>query len=177
VYTDNDPGVVAHGHHILRGVPGTAIIEADIRQPDELLDHPGFQGLIDLAEPAGLLILAVTQFVPDDDDPWVLVARYAEALAPGSYLALSAPTADHMAARKVERILDVYSTSTVPRTTARAKASIARFFTGLDIVPPYDGAAADMTHAGLWGCEDPEAADSDGSRWFYAAVARKPETP
>jgi S-adenosyl methyltransferase len=110
VYTDNDSGVVAHGHQILRGVPGTAVIEADIRRPDQLLGHAEFGRLIDLAEPAGLLILAVTQFIPDEDDPWALVARYAAALAPGSYLALSAPTADHMTARKVERILGVYST-------------------------------------------------------------------
>lgn len=177
VYTDNDPGVVAHGHQILGGVPGTAVIEADIRRPDQLLGHAEFGRLIDLAEPAGLLIVAVTQFISDDDDPWALVARYAGALAPGSYLALSAPTADHMTARKVERILDVYASSTIPGTTARARADIARFFTGLDIVPPYDGATADLTYAGLWGCEDTEAADSDGSRWFYVAVARKPENP
>lgn len=175
VYTDNDPGVIAHGQHILSGVPGTAVIGADIHRPDELLSHAGFRALIDLDEPAGLLIVAVTQFIPDEDDPWALVAAYVDALAPGSYLALSAPTADHMTARKVERIVDVYAASTIPRNTPRARDDIARFFTGLDIVPPYDGAAPGLTHAGLWGCEDTEAADSDGSRWFYVAVARKPE--
>jgi S-adenosyl methyltransferase len=92
-------------------------------------------------------------------------------------VALSAPTADHMTARKVERIVDVYATSTIPRNTPRARDDIARFFTGLDIVPPCDGAPAGLTHAGLWGCEDTDAADSDGSRWFYVAVARKPEVP
>jgi hypothetical protein len=57
-----------------------------------------------------------------------------------------------------------------PNGTAR----ISRFFTGLDIVPPYAGAEPDLTSAGLWDCEDPEAAESDGSRSFYVAVARKP---
>ncbi len=174
LYTDNDPGVIAHGHEILAGVPGTAVVEADFRQPAELLSHPEAGRLIDFAEPAGLLILAVTQFIPDDADPWALVARYLDPLAAGSYLALSAPSADRMAARKVDRILDVYATSTIPVNTPRTKAEIGRFFAGLEIVPPYDGAEPGLTSAGLWDCEDPEAAESDGSRSFYVAVARKP---
>ena len=174
LYTDNDPGVIAHGHQILAGVPGTAVIEADFRQPGDLLEHPETRRLIGFAAPVGLLIAAVTQFIPDADDPWSLVARYVDALTPGSYLALSAPTADRMAARKIDRILDVYATSTVPLTTARTRAEIERFFTGLEMVPPYEGADPALTSAGLWDCEDPEAAESDGSRSFYVAVARKP---
>ena len=44
VYTDSDPGVIAHGpgSQILAGVPGTAVIEADFRQPEVLLDYPGY---------------------------------------------------------------------------------------------------------------------------------------
>jgi trans-aconitate methyltransferase len=175
LYTDNDPGVIAHGREILAGVPGTAVIEADFRQPEETLGHPETRRLIDFAEPAGLLIVAVTQFIPDADDPWVLVARYVDALAPGSYLALSAPTADRMVARKVSRILDVYATSTIALNTPRTKAEVSLYFTGLEIVPPYEGSGPVLTSAGLWDCEDPETAESDGSRSFYVAVARKPE--
>jgi len=162
LYTDHDPGVVAHGHDILTGVAGTAVIQADFRRPWELLGHPEARRLIDFGEPAGLLIVAVTQFIPDADDPWRLVRRYADAMAPGSYLALSAPTADRMAAPKVSRILDVYATSTIPVNTPRTRAEIARFFAGLDIVPPYEGAEPEVTSVGLWGCEDPDAAESDG---------------
>jgi SAM-dependent methyltransferase len=175
LYTDSDPGVIAHGREILAGVPGTTVIEADFRQPEALLGHPDTRRLIDFAEPAGLLIVAVTQFISDTDDPWSLVARYLDALAPGSYLALSAPTADRMAARKIDRILDVYATSTIPLNIPRTRAEIERFFTGLQIVPPYAGADAALTSAGLWDCEDPEAAESDGSRSFFVAVARKPK--
>ncbi len=175
VYTDSDPGVIAHGREILAGVPGTAVIEADFRRPGDLLGHPETRRLIDFAEPAGLLIVALTQFIPDSDDPWALVARYVDALAPGSYLALSAPTADHTVARKVDRIVEVYATSTIPSNTPRTRAEVGRFFAGLAIVPPYRGAASELTSAGLWGCEDPEAAESDGSRLFYVAVARKPK--
>jgi hypothetical protein len=51
---------------------------------------------------------------------------------------------------------------------------VERFFEGLELVPPYPGADAAVCHAGLWGAEDPEAADSDGSRVFHCGVARRP---
>jgi hypothetical protein len=174
LYSDNDPGVIAHGKAILADVPGVAITQADLRQPEELLTGPVTRDLIDFHEPVGLLMVAVTQFVPDADDPWQLIARYMAELVPGSYLALSAPTADHMTDRKIGRIVDVYATSTIPTATARTAAAIERFFAGLEIVPPYRGAKPALTSAGLWDCEDPEVAESEGSRSFYAAVARKP---
>jgi SAM-dependent methyltransferase len=171
VYTDIDPGVIAHGREILAGVPGVALIQADFRQPAMLLGHPETAGLIDFTQPVGLLIVAVTQFIADADDPWDLVSQYVAAVAPGSVLALSAPSADHMADRKVALIRDVYRTSTIPETTPRTRSEIARFFAGLQMVAPYAGAEPHLTSAGLWDCEDPEAAESDGSRSFYVAVA------
>jgi SAM-dependent methyltransferase len=175
LYTDIDPRVIARGHEILAGVAGTAVIEADFRDPGALLGDPRTLRLIDFSEPAGLLVVAVTQFVADEDDPWALVRRYLAALAPGSYLALSAPTFDHQDERKVGRAVEVYATSTAPAGRPRTRAEIERFFADLEIVPPYRGAVPGVTYVGLWGCEDPEAADTDGSRWFYAAVGRKPE--
>jgi hypothetical protein len=56
----------------------------------------------------------------------------------------------------------------------RSKAEVARFFDGLEVVPPYAGAAPALTYSGLWGAEDVQMADSDGSRWLYCAVAEKP---
>jgi len=45
----------------------------------------------------------------------------------------------------------------------------------MDLVPPYEGAEPGVTYAGLWGAEDLDAADTDGSRAFYCGVARRPE--
>jgi hypothetical protein len=73
----------------------------------------------------------------------------------------------------VERITNVYATSTLPSNTPCSRAAISRFFTGLDIVPPYQGAAPELTFAGLWDCENVADADSEGSRAFYVAVGRK----
>lgn len=174
VYTDNDPRVVARGRRMLAGLPQAAVIEADLREPEALFGHPQARRLIDPAQPAGLLIVAVTQFVPDEDDPWGLVARHLAPLAPGSYLALSAPTADHKVEAMVDVVVREYAGTTAGVGRPRSRGEVERFFAGLEFEVPYPGAGPGLTYVGLWGCEDPEAADDDASRWFYAGVARKP---
>lgn len=174
LYTDNDPAAVSRGARMLAGVPGTAVIEADIRQPRALFGHPQTGRLIDLTQPTGLLVVAVTQFIPDEDDPWALVAQHMAPLAPGSCLALSAPTADHKVGWKVDRVVAEYAHTPAGINQPRTKAEIERFFTGLEFAAPYGGAQPGVTFVGLWGCDDPDAADDDASRWFYAGVAAKP---
>jgi hypothetical protein len=56
----------------------------------------------------------------------------------------------------------------------RSREEIERFFAGLEIVPPYPRASPAVTHIGLWGAEDPQLADSDGSHWWFGGIARRP---
>jgi hypothetical protein len=55
----------------------------------------------------------------------------------------------------------------------RTREEVTRFFDGLEIVPPYDHAPAEICYVGQWGAVDADDADSDGSRWGYCAVAKK----
>jgi hypothetical protein len=173
VYVDNDPMVAAHAYGLLADDGTTTVITADLRDPDALLAQPGLARLIDFAEPAGVLMTSVIHFVPDEMDPWGLVARYMAAVAPGSYLALSHATYDNMPPRAVRASLDTYAKTTEP-VCLRPKAEVERFFDGLQLVAPYTGADPAVTYAGLWGAEDPAVADSDGSRGYYCGVARRP---
>ena len=72
----------------------------------------------------------------------------------------------------VRRWQDMYTDAPV-QLHLRDRASVREFFTGLQVLPPYEGAPADVTYLGLWGCEDPALADSDGSRWGYCGVAQR----
>jgi hypothetical protein len=54
----------------------------------------------------------------------------------------------------------------------RPRAEVERFFAGMEIVPPCEGAEPAVTHLGVWGAEDSELADGDGSHWWFGAVAR-----
>ena len=173
VYVDNDPMVAEQGGQLLAEDRSTRVICADLREPDSILDHPEVTGLIDFREPVGLLLTAVMMFVSDDSEPWAKVARYVDALAPGSYLALSHLTDDYKPPVTAERFRAVFDGAT-ERLYFRSRAGITRFFDGLELVPPYPGAAPAICYTGVWGAEDPVLADSDGARWLYCGVARKP---
>lgn len=173
VYVDNDPMVLAHGAALLDGVPGVEMVMADLRDPEAVLTHPGLTGLIDLSRPVGFLMTGVLYFVADGSDPWGLVARYVSALASGSYLVLSHLTSDSKPTRAVETGQDVYARAT-EGLYFRTREQVERFFTGLELEPPYPGAPAAVSYVGVWGAEDPVAADTDDSRWLYCGVARRP---
>ena len=173
VYVDNDPMVAEQGSRLLAEDQTTRVICADLREPGAILGHPEVTRLIDFSAPTGLLLTAVMMFVSDASDPWGLVARYVGALAGGSYLALSHLTDDYKPPVTAERFRAVFDSAT-ERLYFRSGAGIARFFDGLEMVPPYDGAQPDICYTGVWGAEDPVLADSDGARWLYCGVARKP---
>ncbi|MFD4814891.1 SAM-dependent methyltransferase, partial [Streptomyces sp. NPDC058418] len=70
VYTDNDPIVLRHAEALLISTPEgvTDYIEADVRAPQEILDHA--RGLLDFDRPIALSLIALMHFLPDDDDPY-----------------------------------------------------------------------------------------------------------
>jgi S-adenosyl methyltransferase len=172
VYVDIDPMVAVYARELLTEDGATDVIQADLRDPDSVLNNPRLRALIDFEQPVGLLMTAVLQFVSDDSDPWALVARYLSAVAPGSYLALSHITGEHLPARSVQTGVQVYEAAT-ERAYPRTRAEIERFFTGLEMVPPYQGADAVLVNVGQWGAEDPDVANSDGAHAFYCGVARR----
>jgi hypothetical protein len=173
VYAERDQRVVDRGRRLLAGLSGTALVEADVREPERIFAHPETRRLIDFSKPVGLLLVTVMQFVPDADDPWGVVRRYVDAVAPGSWLALSGLTCHHRDEALAAAGLLVCDQAP-PGAAFRSRAEIQRFFDGLEIVPPYAGADPAVTYAGRWGAEDATVAEREGPRWCYAAVARKP---
>jgi hypothetical protein len=173
VYVDNDELVRVHASALLINAGSTRLVTADLRDPDGVLNHPQTRELIDFSQPVGLLMTAVLHFVADGSGPHGLIARYVAELAPGSYLALSHITADQKPPAAVQTIRDIYADAT-EQVYPRSRAEVERFFDGLELVPPYEGSAAAVTYVGEWGAEDPDMADSDGSRWAYGGVARRP---
>jgi hypothetical protein len=170
-YVDNDPMVLAYGRELLDGDEAATVILGDVRDPGTVLGSAEVRGLIDFSEPVGLLVSAVLHFVSDESDPAGLLAAYTTALAPGSYLALSHMTGEHKPPQAVQALVQV-SQQAGGGAHLRSRAEVRRLFGGLPIIPPYAGAAADVTWVGLWNCEDPQLADSEGSRWLYCGVAR-----
>jgi hypothetical protein len=174
VYVDYDPMVKLNSTAIGESGGAVYVLRADLRQPDSILADPGLQAIVDPREPTGLLMNGVMlSFLPDASDPWTLVSRYVRAMRPGSYLSLSHQTDDAKPPAAVEGVRMIFENA-AQHIYFRGKAEVARFFDGLELVPPFEGAPPELTYAGMWGAEAPELADSDGSRWLYSGVARIP---
>jgi SAM-dependent methyltransferase len=134
VYVDNDPVAVAHSQALLARNDHAAAIQADLRRPRQILDHPDLRELLDLSEPAALLLVAVLHFLTDADDPASLVAELRDALAPGSHVVISHGTTDGQPAH-VAAAMRQYAQTTAP-FQPRSHAEILAFFDGFTLIPP-----------------------------------------
>ena len=130
-YVDIDAVVLAHLRALAaQGNPDVTVIDGDVREVAAILDAigPG----IDLTRPACLSMGALLHFFPPDDAR-DLVARYAAALAPGSYVVLSVGRAD---GDEESRGFGTYSSAGAARVYNHSVAEFTGFFGPLTLMPP-----------------------------------------
>jgi trans-aconitate methyltransferase len=165
VYVDNDPIVLLHAQTLLRSTAAGACdyIQADLRDPARILSEAG--RTLDFGQPVALMLLAILQFIPDDADPWGLVAQLMAPLPPGSYLVVSHPTDDFNPNRQGESI-QRYNERVAEQATLRGHDETVRFFAGLELVEPGVVAVA------KWRPHSDVEAGRPSSMW--CGVARKP---
>jgi hypothetical protein len=164
VYVDNDPMVLAHSKALKTGA-GTAVIQADMRDPDAILNHASTRRLLDFRQPLAVLFVAVLHFIPDADHPHTLVRRFLDAASPGSYLAVSHGTADPSPQTAV-KLQSVYDRTT-NRAAPRPRAGILAFFDGLDLIEP------GLVPTAQWRPDEPVTEDP-AQGWVLGGLARKP---
>jgi SAM-dependent methyltransferase len=134
VYVDNEPVAVAHSRLMLNGNDRAAIVQADLRSPETILNDHRTRELLDFNEPIAGLMLALLHFVPDSDDPAALVARFRDACAPGSYLVVSHATPESRP-DEMRALENLYRTSSNP-AVARSTAWIKGLFGDFEMVEP-----------------------------------------
>jgi hypothetical protein len=168
VYADVDPVAVAHSRAILDGNKGAAVIEADLREPLEILQNATVREMIDFGRPVGLLLVAVLHFIGDSEEPWRLVATLRDALAPGSYLAICHGTSEG-APVGLRAAQTVYNRSVATSVRVRPRTDILAFFDGFDLVDP------GLVHIPEWRPDQPEDVPEDPSNFLaLVGVGRKP---
>ncbi|GII22380.1 SAM-dependent methyltransferase [Planosporangium mesophilum] len=163
VYVDYDPVAVAHSRLILQGNDLATVVDADLLQPEAVLDAPAVRRVIDFDKPLGLLMVAVFHFVADERKPLEILARYRAALPSGSLLALSHLTADQMPA-EMDAVVEAMRNSRDPMYF-RSYDEVAAMFDGLELVKP------GVVSAGRWRNDQ---GDGSGQEGIYAGVGRKP---
>ena len=127
---DHDPVAVALTERVHADNTNVIAVDGDLRHPDQILNHP----LLNLAEPATVLMLSVLHLVTDEDDPASIVASYRDRLAAGSHLIISHPTTEARHAGLTT--IDQLTRDAGPPSTLRSRADIARLLTGLDLAEP-----------------------------------------
>ncbi|MEU8824254.1 SAM-dependent methyltransferase [Streptomyces sp. NPDC048636] len=170
VYADNDPIVLAYAQALLLSTPEgrTAYLHADLTAPEAILTSAELHSTLDLTRPVALSLNAVLHFIADEQQPYDIVRRLVEPLAPGSYLVLSHGALDARPGVSAA-VTNLYRSSGI-HVQGRTHEEIVPFFDGLELVEP----GVVMPHR--WKPESERArAEAEAlDLWIYAGVARKP---
>lgn len=166
VYVDNDPIVLAHARALMdsTGSGRTAYLHADLMEPEKILADPALARTLDLDQPVGLTLVAVLMLIADRDDPWAKARVLMDALAPGSYMAITHPGTDFnpTAMAAVVEAAAKGNMTLVPRT----REEVARFFGDWELVDP--GVVPVMG----WRPEGDAPADPTAA-YYWSGLARK----
>ena len=165
VYVDYDPVVVSHATALLARGDNVAAIWGDLRSPEEILSHPDLTKLIDLSKPVAILLIAVLHFIKDDEDPPGFLKALKQAMAPGSYLAISHITGDQIAKEDSLAAQDVYTNASAP-VVPRTHEEIIQFFDHLMLINP------GLVNISKWPAEL-SVHGSTSRQLFYGGIAVK----
>ena len=162
IYADNDPVVITHAHALLAD-EGVVAIQGDLTRPAAILRHPDVSPVLNPGEPLGLILAMVLHFCAAGLAGEIMAA-FAGALAPGSYVVVSVGSGDEEVGGALTR---EYTAGTLYN---HSPAQVAGFLTAFGVIePPGLVDARDWEPKGTAG-----PGEHRGGR-ILAGVARKPQ--
>jgi len=134
VYVDNDPIVLVHARALLTSTPqgATAYLDADLRDVDKILASPEVKNSLDVTRPVSISLIAVLQFIPDEDEAHRILDGLLEPFPAGSTLAISTVTAHNPQAVAAAAAYRARGITAIERTDDEVTA----LFRGLDLLDP-----------------------------------------
>jgi hypothetical protein len=139
VYVDNDPVVAAHGRALLEENDRTHLVVADLTRPDEIFTNPEITRYLDLGKPLAMIHCNTMNHVSDEEGPREIMRRYAELLAPGSYLALSHfhdPEDGGAGSELAGLVEEIFAKGAMGSGYFRTREQIQAYFDGLEMIEP-----------------------------------------
>jgi S-adenosyl methyltransferase len=134
VYVDLDPIACAQARALLPD-DATAVVHADIRSPEVILEDPEVQRLIDFGSPVALLLISVLHFISDEEDPARIIGAFTQRMASGSFLALSVATSTAQEV-DVDKLSSAYRGAGTSAGGLRPREQIESYFEGFPLLPP-----------------------------------------
>ncbi|MBD0671068.1 SAM-dependent methyltransferase [Streptomyces sp. CBMA156] len=165
VYVDNDPIVLAHSRALLTSTTEgrTAYVHGDLQEPEQFLADPGVAATLDLSQPVALTLINIVHFL-SDEAAHPPVRKILDALPAGSFLALTAGTAD-VAPERMDKATRRYAEAGIT-LHFRTRERVERFFAGLELDEP---GVVPVNH---WH-PDADAAATEHKVSAYGGVGRK----
>lgn len=166
VYIDNDPMVLVHARALLTSTDqgATAYIDADIRDPEKILEAAA--ATLDFAQPVAVILSGIVNFVVDDTEAHAVARRFVDAVPSGSHLVMSHPTTE-VNGPAVEKSMRDWNASGAAPIRSRTPDEIRAFFTGLEVLEP------GVVTCTAWR-PDPAYPGISDKVSEYAVVGRKP---
>ncbi|WP_040713406.1 SAM-dependent methyltransferase [Nocardia takedensis] len=173
VYVDNDEEAINRARDLLaeqRLLDTTTMVDADLRQPERILEHPETRRLLDLAQPVGLLLISVLPWISDADHPQELLDRLRTGLPSGSRLAMthvSLEDAGPEIKAQVAAGASVFAAASTP-VTLRTRQQFHSFFNGWVLTEP------GISYATDWHADHPTDTDDNSRPCNFAAIGTLP---
>jgi SAM-dependent methyltransferase len=161
VYVDNDELVMSHAQNLLARAPGVVAVAGDLTHPDEILYDWRVRQVLDFRQPIAVVLTMTLHFF-DAETARTICARLIDALAPGSYLIVSA---GHLDGHAGQQFTAEYQAGHLHH---HAQDDIAGFLAELELIKP------GITEARVW--RAPVLLTGPPPRGhIWAAVARRRE--
>jgi hypothetical protein len=136
VYADYDPVVITHAQALLTVKDKSVMVQANLRQGAGILAVPEVTAHLDVSKPVAITLFAILHFIADDMDPAGIVAQLRDAVAPGSYLALTHIGSDFFPDKQaLAKAVAVYEKAS-ERVWPRGHDQILGFFDGFELLEP-----------------------------------------
>lgn len=168
VYVDSDPIVLVHASALMSGAAEgrTDFVQADMRDPERILDSQEVRQTLDLSRPVALTVISVVHFILDDEEAYRVVQRLVDAIPSGSYVAITVAT-DDFNPSVLARVSEQYEAHGEP-LVFRSRAQAERFFDGLEMEEP------GMVQLHKWHPEPGAEQIRDEDIAMYGGIGRKP---
>ena len=148
-----------------RAAAQVVAVAGDMGDPEAILSHPGIhQAGLRLDIPACVILCCVLHFL-DAETARGVVARFARALAPGSYLIISIGWAQ---GQDGHDFASTYNAQDGSRIYAHSRDDITAMFDGTDLVPP------GIVDCATWRADPVPAGRAGQTSMILGAVARRP---
>jgi hypothetical protein len=164
VYADHDPLVLDYARSLLTSSPegATDYLQADLRDPAAILSAAA--RTLDLSQPVAIVLMAVLQFITDDEGVHEIVGQLLDAVPSGSYLVISHPANDIDPEKMIEMAKRLNRLMS-QRVDLRNHAEVESFFDGLELVAP------GVVRIPEWRPDAPEDVTTPATMW--GGVGRK----